>query len=176
MKPSAARGSAPDPEGELLLRARAGDRDAFALLHARYARVVHAILLARVSREEADDLVQDVFLTALNRIHDVREEGAFGPWLCAIARNRATDALRRQGRFATLTLEPAYSAPPHQQAREALDAIRALPPAFGETLMMRLVEGLNGPEIALRTGMTEGSVRVNLHRGMALLRQKLEAP
>ena len=57
---------------------------------------------------------------------------------------------------------------------EILDAIRALPDAYRETLILRLVEGMTGPEIAARTGLTHGSVRVNLHRGMQQLRAKLE--
>ena len=51
--------------------------------------------------------------------------------------------------------------------------IRALPEAYREPLMLRLVEGMSGPEIAERTGLTPGSVRVNLHRGIALLRQHM---
>ena len=54
-----------------------------------------------------------------------------------------------------------------------LDAVRSLPDAYRETLILRLVEGMTGPEIAARTGLTEGSVRVNLHRGMKLLRAVL---
>jgi RNA polymerase sigma-70 factor (ECF subfamily) len=54
-----------------------------------------------------------------------------------------------------------------------LDVIRTLSDSYRETLVLRLVEGLSGPEIARRTGLTEGSVRVNLHRGMRLLREKL---
>lgn len=52
-------------------------------------------------------------------------------------------------------------------------ALRELPDAYREVLAMRLVEGLRGPEIAERTGLRPGSVRVNLHHGMALLREKL---
>ena len=167
-------GDRPDPE--LLRRARDGDREAFALLHTRYRRVVHGLLLARVSREEADDLVQEVFLIALDRVGELKDDAAFGAWLCAIARNRATDAQRRGQRLkpwtdAGLRGEPQ---PPRAEAAEALDAIRSLPEAYAETLIMRLVEDLSGPEIAERTGLTEGSVRVNLHRGMALLRERLE--
>ena len=58
-------------------------------------------------------------------------------------------------------------------AQRSLAAIRALPEAYRETLMLRLVEGMSGPEIAQRTGLSPGSVRVNLHRGMALLRTAL---
>ena len=53
------------------------------------------------------------------------------------------------------------------------DAIRSLPNTYRETLILRLVEGMTGPEIAARTGLTHGSVRVNLHRGMQQLRQVL---
>jgi len=54
-----------------------------------------------------------------------------------------------------------------------LDVIRALPEAYRDTLLMRLVEGMSGLEIAERSGLSPGSVRVNLHRGMKLLREKL---
>src|SRR5262249_20750913 len=64
---------------------------------------------------------------------------------------------------------------PGAEAREALEAIRALPDAYREPLLMRLVEGMSGAEIAERTGLTPGSVRVNLHRGMQLLRERLGA-
>jgi RNA polymerase sigma-70 factor (ECF subfamily) len=59
------------------------------------------------------------------------------------------------------------------EAAQALAAIRALPEAYRDTLMLRLVEGMSGAEIAERTGLTAGSVRVNLHRGMQLLRDAL---
>jgi len=54
-----------------------------------------------------------------------------------------------------------------------LEVIRGLPEAYRDTLLMRLVEGMSGQEIADRTGLAPGSVRVNLHRGMKLLREKL---
>ena len=60
------------------------------------------------------------------------------------------------------------------EAARALTAIRALPEAYRQTLMLRFVEGMTGPEIAARTGLTPGSVRVNLHRGMQLLRGALD--
>jgi RNA polymerase sigma-70 factor (ECF subfamily) len=63
----------------------------------------------------------------------------------------------------------------HQEgeALSVLAAIRRLPEAYRETLVLRLVEGMTGPEIAGRTGLTPGSVRVNLHRGMQMLREAL---
>ena len=58
-------------------------------------------------------------------------------------------------------------------AEKILELIRSLPDAYRETLILRLVEGMTGPEIAARTGLTPGSVRVNLYRGMQRLREKM---
>ena len=62
------------------------------------------------------------------------------------------------------------------EAQQALGAIRRLPEAYRETLLLRLVQGLTGPEIATLTGLTPESVRVNLHRGFKLLRETLAVP
>ena len=162
-------------DGRLVRAARAGDQAAFASLYERYGRVVHALLLARVGRDQVEDLVQDVFLTAWRRLDDLRDPAAFGGWIAMIARNRATDAHRRAAEFVELpaSLAGPGTASDEAEAHAALDAIRSLPDTYRETLMLRLVEGMTGPEIAERTGLTPASVRVNLHRGMKLLREKL---
>ena len=80
---------------ETIRAVAAGDEDAFARLYGDYSRMVHAILLGRVPRRDVDDLVQDVFVSAYTRIRELREPAAFGGWLATIARNRATDYLRR---------------------------------------------------------------------------------
>lgn len=161
----------------LVEAARQGDRAAFGRLYDRYARMVHGILLARVPFSEVDDLVQDVFLSALPRIHTLRDITRFGPWLAAITRNRANDYYRNAVEEVELS-EDAPAGTEHAAADETdvaalLDMVRSLPETYRETLLLRLVEGMNGPEIAARTGLTPGSVRVNLHRGMQLLREKL---
>jgi RNA polymerase sigma-70 factor (ECF subfamily) len=176
-RPEAARfpvGQAAD-DGRLVRAARDGDRTAFERLYDRYARLVHGLLLARVARDDVDDLVQDVFLSAWRRLGDLRDPAAFGGWVAMIARNRATDFHRRAADFVELpdTLPAASETSAPAEARAALDAIRSLPDAYRDTLVLRLVEGLTGPEIAMRTGLTPASVRVNLHRGMKLLRDKL---
>jgi RNA polymerase sigma-70 factor (ECF subfamily) len=161
-------------------QAQANDRAAFGVLYERFSRYVHGILLARLPADEASDLVQDVFLQAMERLTSLREPRAFAGWLATIARNRATDALR--GRLTTEPLEDdraSPEAPPEARAdaQRALAAIQRLPEAYRETLVLRLVEGLTGPEIARLTGLTPDSVRVNLHRGFRRLRELLgEAP
>jgi RNA polymerase sigma-70 factor (ECF subfamily) len=82
-------------DARLVRRAQRGDETAFEALYERYARVVHGILLARVPRIDVDDLVQDVFLSAWQRLDTLRDPAAFGGWLAMITRNRATDSRRR---------------------------------------------------------------------------------
>jgi RNA polymerase sigma-70 factor (ECF subfamily) len=137
---------------------------------------VHAVFLARVPRADVDDLVQDVFLSAWHRLASLRDPAAFGGWLATIARNRAVDFHRRTADAVELpaTLAASDPAPARTDALAALGVIRGLPVAYRETLVLRLVEGMTGPEIAARTGLTPASVRVNLHRGMKLLREALE--
>lgn len=161
---------------ELVVAAQAGNRDAFGALYERFHRVVHAIALARVPACDAGDVVQDVFADAWRMCARLREPAAFAGWIVAIARNRATDAARHQrarrttdGHTGDLAVDP----PPRVEAAAALRAIRALPDTYRETLIMRLVEGLTGPEIAAHTGMSPESVRVHLHRGLKLLRERL---
>ncbi len=171
------RAAVREPETCALLveAVRRGDRDAFERLYKQFSPLVHGVLLARVPAGEVDDLVQDVFLTAYRKLEALREGGAFGGWIAMIARNRAMDFHR--GRQATEDLSEEIaersSVEGDAEAARALEAIRSLPEAYRETLILRLVEGMSGPEIAERTGLTPASVRVNLHRGMKLLRDKL---
>jgi RNA polymerase sigma-70 factor (ECF subfamily) len=168
-------------EDLLVSAARDGDRAAFGRLYGRYARMVHGILLARVPPREVDDLVQEVFLLALRQLHSLRDLSRFGAWLGTITRNRANDYFRKaipqekvtepvsEGQAESRTTNNVAE----QEAAAILAVVRGLPESYREPLILRLVEGMTGPEIAVRTGLTHGSVRVNLCRGMQLLREKL---
>jgi RNA polymerase sigma-70 factor, ECF subfamily len=164
-----------DEDARLVRRARGGDRAAFTRLYERYARLIHGLLLARVPRTDVDDLLQDVFLAAWDRLASLRDPGAFGGWLTMIARNRAADFHRGAVEASELPddLGAPDRTPERTEALAVLEVIKGLPEAYRDTLVLRLVEGMTGPEISTRTGLTEGSVRVNLHRGMKLLREKL---
>lgn len=162
-------------EAEAIRAAIAGDRSAFAQIYASYSPMVRGIVLATAGVVDAADIVQDVFLVALRRIDEVRDPAKFGGWLASIARTRCIDVLRRRRRIEPVD-EDAWASkdPPRTDALTVLRAIRQLAPSYHETLVMRLVEGMSPVEIATRTGMTSGSVRVNLHRGMTLLRAQLQ--
>ena len=208
----ATRPGAWSPADDVLLvrAAQAGDTASFDVLYRRHARFVHGVLLGRSTREDVEDLVQEVFLTAWRRLSSLRDPAAFGGWLVVIARHLRVDHGRRAGwqdvgrvrspsapsedagraRYPIAPVGPAgghggrvvrlediasteAGADSRLEALRALGAIRALPEAYRETLMLRLVEGMTGPEIAARTGLTPESVRVNLCRGMKLLRASL---
>jgi RNA polymerase sigma-70 factor, ECF subfamily len=158
--------------GATIRAVAAGDQDAFARLYAGYVRMIHAILLGRVPRRDVDDLVQEVFLTAYTRIRELRDPAAFGGWIATIARNRATDYMRQSREQVELPDELAGGDPVDTDTFAILDIVRKLPEAYRDTLLMRLVEGMSGNEIAERSGLTPASVRVNLHRGMKLLRER----
>jgi RNA polymerase sigma-70 factor (ECF subfamily) len=161
----------------LVVAAREGNRGAFGQLYERYARMVHGILLGRVPVGEVEDLVQDVFVAAMRQVHTLRDVKCFGGWLAAVARNRANDYHRRSVELVEFTEQAPDGAVrlggEADDGAAILGVIRGLPEAYRETLILRLVEGMTGPEIAERTGLTAGSVRVNLHRGMQMLREKL---
>ncbi len=166
----------PSEEDRLIRAAAEGYRGAFGALYSRYARMVHGILLSRVPPGEAEDLVQDVFLSAMKQLRGLRTAAAFRGWLSAIARNRAIDYFRQARGRTQLDAEVERTHGTDGGGREAfviLDLIRTLPEAYRETLILRLVEGMTGPEIAERTGLTPESVRVNLCRGMKMLRELL---
>jgi RNA polymerase sigma-70 factor (ECF subfamily) len=171
----------PEPAPSEVAAAAQGDRRAWASLYAHYAPIIHSLLLLTVARGDADGLTHDVFLKAMLRLPELRDHRAFGAWLCQIARNEAvTWARRRQtARLRLAESGPQLPAPRAEQRTPPLDGervlehLRKLPEAYRETLALRLIAGLTGPQIASATGMTPASVRVNLCRGMAMLRESL---
>lgn len=169
--------------GPVLAAAAAGDASAFEALHRRFAAIVHGIARARVGRTEADDVVQETFVALHRNLPRIRDPRALPGWLRQVATNAANDRWRRRRRRRRETsglcdgedpVAPEASAGADADLRRRLWAgLGALPETYREALVWRLVEGLSGPEIAARTGLTHASVRVHLCRGMALLRAEL---
>lgn len=145
----------------------------FELLYKKYGPLVHGVLLARLPRDEVQDVLQEVFLGAFKNLRSLRDKDAAGAWLVKLARNHAANFYRSSRKTEELgdTIEVDRSSV--NGAAEVLDAIKSMPDSYRETLILRLVEGLTGDEIAQQTGMKAESVRVNLHRGMKKLRERL---
>ncbi|MBK8975637.1 MAG: sigma-70 family RNA polymerase sigma factor [Planctomycetes bacterium] len=180
--PCERRGRGADRVARLALRAKRGDRVAFERLWRGHAVLMRAILSSIAPAAHADDLLQDVALAAWRSIGALRDPQRFRPWLCEISRNVGRRARLRSTQCRDVPLEEVaerLTGAPHAslgaEAGEVLDAIAALPECHRETLRLRLFLTMSGAEIARRTGMTTGSVRVNLCRGMRLLRERLGA-
>ena len=162
------------PITELVLLAQRGNLVAFGELHRRFARFVHGVALAHGSPHTADDTVQDAFAQAHVKLSLLKEPSAFGVWIAAIARQHARSTNRRGPRLVAKPARPGHASTNNaSDGTQVMAALRALPDAYREPLILRLVNGMSGPEIADHTGLTPGSVRENLERGLTLLRQRL---
>jgi RNA polymerase sigma-70 factor (ECF subfamily) len=158
----------------LVHRARRGDHGAFTALWERYAATVRSVVAGQLPSPQADDVVQDVALLALSKLHTLRDGRGFLAWLCTIARNRARNVRKSNRQLEQSGDMDALPATDSGDAGTdaALAALRALPETYRQPLVLRFLHGLSGQEIAARLGMTHGSVRVNLCRGLKLLRER----
>lgn len=158
----------------LIRAAQDGDRVAFGRLYEQYETLIHGILISRVAYDDAEDLMQDVFVKAMQQLPALREPEAFCSWLITIARRVATDHLRDTRPATDIDALQLPGRQPDAEPLAILATIQRLPETYREPLILRLVEGMTGPEIAARTGLTPDSVRVNLCRGMKILRGYLK--
>ena len=146
------------PEAVIVERICDGDSDAFGEMYRLFAPLIHGVVLARVPRAEAQDIVQEVFLAAYKSLHTLRDKNAVGPWLVRIARNLTVEYYRRAKPAEELPENLHGKRSRETEAAEVLRAIRSLPDAYSETLVLRLIEGMTGNEIAERTGLDRKSV------------------
>ncbi len=172
-----------DPDSPLAARARAGDRAAFEELVRRTGRLVFArLLLETGDRHRAEDLAQETFLLAFRSVHRLREPGGFRPWLLAIAHSVLLDAAKHDGRKKRTppaneperTSPAADVAPQTAEAREkVLAALRSLPAEHREPLALRYLTGADYETISAQLGLTNGSLRGLLSRGLKMLKERL---
>ena len=178
-----ARLTDPAAERELVLRVQAGDTEAFDQLVRGYVRRARGIA-RRLMRDpdDADDLVQDAFLRALERIDGFDPARGFGPWFFRLLVNLGLDAHRRRAVRRTepgLPEVPAPTTSPHQDVERAEIRIRfeaalaELPPRQRLIVWSYEVDGLSTEEIARSVGVSQVTVRWHLHQGRSALRQAL---
>lgn len=165
-----------DDESELVRRARAGSRDAFTSLIRLHARLVWAQLQG-MARDPAwvEDLCQETFLRAWRAIQTLEEDGAFRPWLLSIARRLCWDFQQRESRRPDVEQKAAPPAEPPAEDRGELlrRALGELPERYRLPLTLRYVEGMGYGEISRQLGLTNGSLRGLLARGVKQLRDSL---
>ncbi len=182
---------------DVVVRARAGEEQAYRELVRRYERPVFSLIFRMVrDRETAEDLAQETFIKVLNAIGSYRPEFKFSSWVFKIANNTAIDHLRRK-ELDTLSLEGS----PHAATPEAVEAtalqlgtersspldnvtsrelggeieaaINRLRPEYRSCILLRHVEGRAYEEIAEILGLPLGTVKTYIHRARNELRVML---
>ena len=170
-------------DGSLVRRARDGDREAFGILVERYMRPGYAVALSITKRhEDAEDVVQEAFMTALKRLEECRNPERFAAWFLMIVRNRSRNLLRREGLRRTESLpETRDSGLPGPEAETEIseirghleDALKELPEIQREIVLLHDLEGWTHREIAELVDLPEGTVRSHLHYARKALRRAL---
>ncbi|HEX6644347.1 MAG TPA: RNA polymerase sigma factor [Gemmatimonadales bacterium] len=163
-------------------RAQAGDAAAFGELYRAHAGRIHALCLRlEGDAARAEELTQDVFVRAWERLASFRGESAFGTWLHRLAVNVVLAdrrSLWRRGRRILFTDDPAaFERPAEGPALQAADlevAIAGLPPGARAVFVLHDVEGYTHEEIARLAGIAEGTSKAQLFRARRLLREALD--
>ncbi len=181
-------------EDELIDKAKKGDKKAQAQLVMRYENRIYNLALRMMrDRDDAEDVLQETFLTALRKLDSFEGRSQFFTWLYRIAMNISLQKLRENKKYDTgLSLSdpdfeslhgqhlaewPAYSKNmlSNKDFRQLLDsAIRALPPIYRSVFILRDIEGLSTEEARTLLDLSDSNVKVRLMRARFFLREKLE--
>ncbi len=180
-------------EQDLVSATRAGDDRAFEELYARYRDRISAFILSRVhDHARAEDIAQDVFISALRRLRETDQRMAFKPWLYEIARNACIDEFRRGSRFLEVPLEtdgelvtdrsttlsaavtPAAAVERREQLHDLRGAFGGLSDNHHQMLVMREFEGLSYDEIGERLQMSRQMVESALFRARRKLNEEYQ--
>jgi RNA polymerase sigma-70 factor, ECF subfamily len=180
----------------LVQLARRGDFVAFETLVERYERRIYSLAMRILGRrEDAEEVVQQTFLSVIQHLAGFREQSQFATWLTRIATNHALALLRRRSRHRTVPLEdgsgdhyedlprpefvarwretPEQIASRHETRQLLTQALEELDEKYRLVFVLRDVEGLSTTETAESLGITEANVKVRLLRARLMLRERL---
>ncbi|MBP7001144.1 sigma-70 family RNA polymerase sigma factor [Amaricoccus sp.] len=168
-----------DPPLEDLLRAaNRGDARAYAAFLAAVAPMIRAVARARggaLGPETCEDVVQETLLALHDKRRTWREDAPVRPWLFAIVRHKVVDAFRARGRRVHVDIAdfadalPAEPGPDPTERRDAERMIGRLDPRSARIVRAIGLDGASVPEVGAALGMSEGAVRVALHRALRRL-------
>jgi len=186
-----------DEDRPLVHLARQGDFTAFESLVSRYERRLYGLAMRIVRhRQDAEEVVQQTFVSVIEHLQDFREESSFHTWLTRIAANHALALLRKRGRRASVEFHedrsddgfgdlphpqyiakwretPAEIAQRRETARLLREALDELDDKYRLVFVLRDVEGLSTSETAEALGISESNVKVRLLRARLMLRERL---
>ena len=185
-------------DAELVARAKLGDLAAFEALTSRYEQRVYSLAMRMLRQEQdAEDVTQQTFLSALENLNGFRGEASFSTWLLRIAAHAALKVIRKRKGLDTVSLEEATESQdengtiPHpeyiadwrqspeelvqrNETRRLLDgALAQLDEKHRLVFLLRDVEGLSVKETAEALGLSEANVKVRLLRARLQLREQL---
>jgi len=185
----------PELEAECIRRVIAGERHLFHDLIRPCERSIYLLLLSLLKNEaEAEDAAQETAIKVYLNLHLFRGEAQFRTWVLSIARNEALSRLRKQGIRREESLDaasddqsgdytPAILTSWREVPTAALEqkelgallrrAIEGLPEIYGNIVLLRDIEGMDIRETATALGISEGAVKVRLHRARAMLQREL---
>jgi RNA polymerase sigma-70 factor (ECF subfamily) len=170
-------------DGDLVREALGGRSEAFGVLLTRYMRPAYLVAFSITgNKEDAEDVAQEAFLVALERLEDCRKPERFGGWFLTIVRNRSKNLLRREkvrsGEDIAEGLLPGDGTPEEDLVRVELRGhleagLEGLAAPRREVLLLHDLEGWKHREIAEKLGIPEGTVRSHLHFARRHLRKRL---
>ena len=192
--PAPSRAATLQTDADLVAQVRRGDDRAFEELYARYQRRISSYIFGMVKdHARAEDLTQDVFMSALRRMRDTDRPIAFKPWIYEIAKNACIDQFRRSKRAEEVSYDaeeglgaadygrlvnggptPDVALDHKQQLDHLRGALGGLSDAHHQILVMREFEGLSYREIGEKMGMSRPSVESTLFRARKRLTEEYD--
>lgn len=184
-------------EHSIIARLRSGDHEAFEAIFRRYVNKVYRQALALVGNDaDAEEIVQEVFLTIYRKVQSFRGDSAFSTWLYRLTVNVSLTRLRRRKSSKAMNVDtflPRYREDGHHQVRPVFnwadevelrletdelrrllqEAMRQLPPAQRAVIVLSDVEGISNRDICETLGLSMPTVKARLHRARLFLRGKL---
>lgn len=168
-------------ERELVERAKAGDRDAMERLYREHADRVYTVIRRLAGQDAlADDIAQEAWIRAFEKLHLFRGDASFGTWMYRLATNTALNQLRSDKRHRELESEASKETGPRRgpplddavlNQRVLSEALDQLPPGYRQVLVLHDVEGLTHEEIGDRLGVATGTSKSQLHKARARMRE-----
>jgi len=182
-----------DPDADFVVGAQDGDCEAFEELVRRHSQLIYRVLVAILrDRDEAEDAMQDTFLSAFKYIRGFQWRSKFSTWLVSIARNAALQRLRHRkdtesldavelgedGYFGPRQVRTWHADPEQYYSKVEIQhiveqGILQLSTKYRVVVMLRDVQQLSGPEVARQLGLTVSAVKIRLLRGRLMLRDLL---
>lgn len=177
------------PDDQLWLKSRDGDREAFGRIVERYQTLICSLAYSACGNlSRSEDLAQETFVTAWQKLGELREPAKLRAWLCGIVRNLSANAIRREHRRggpaqsldsvveqASEEADPATHAVSQEEAKLLWRSLSGMPETYREPMVLFYRQGQSIADVAKSLDLSEDAVKQRLSRGRSLLREEMAA-